>query len=211
MRSVRLHVQYMNILEYIFDFVFPPSKDQLVVREVDLAKLAVIGYPQRYDDVTALLPFKNDTVRAFLHEAKFHGNRKATLLLGEILRTYLDILPHKRYTLIPIPLSPARYRARGYNQVAEIAKVACKENAKVTLHEKVLVRIKHTAPQTDLKKEERAENILGAFCVKTPEHVPGAHIILLDDVVTTGSTLREARTELQKYDPASVTMIALAH
>lgn len=160
---------------------------------------------------TALLPFREPLVRAAIHEAKFHCNTKAIDMLAAVLTEYFERLPREEHVLIPIPLSKPRLRERGHNQVASVAKRACSELSHVHLEEKVLARTRHTKPQTELKKEEREQNVADAFGVRDPSLLENADIILLDDVITTGATMRAVAKVLKAHRPKSVRLVALAH
>jgi predicted amidophosphoribosyltransferase len=169
-----------------------------------------------------VLPFSSPDVRALVHEAKFYGNRMATELLGEVLLHHFSTTMKNDAVVIPMPLSRARMRARGYNQVVEIARIALKSCKHMTVMENVLVRIRDTKPQTELVRGERTNNVANAFAclparqgirdVSDAERIlKNAHVILLDDVVTTGSTMKAAKSALSKCRPASITCVALAH
>ena len=72
-------------------------------------------------------------------------------------------------------------------------------------------RVRDTRPQTELARNERISNMRKAFIIKQPQQIVGKHIVLLDDVTTTGATLHAAKAALLLHHPASVTCIALAH
>lgn len=204
----------LTLAEKITDTIFPPSRDALLVRSASPGALAARIAPHDVDSITVLLPFRDPLVRAAVHEAKFHGSKKAFRLLGYALEEYLKRLPQRKHLLLPIPLSGKRKRERGFNQAAEIAKQATLP-VHTLIHEDLLKRTRDTKPQTKLQKEARAENVAGAFAVINSRVnsgiISGAHIILFDDVATTGATLKAANRALEKYNPASVVCIALAH
>lgn len=195
-------------LEKFLDILFPPSEDLVRVRK--LLSVAHLYAPHKAHEVTALMHFTNPNVRALIHEAKFHANTRAQRLLGNILRTYLQKHTGDNVIVIPIPLSSARLRERGHNQVHEVLRFAL-EGLTLPIETSVLVRPKHTTPQTELTHTERRKNLVGAFAIRHPERIAGKHILLIDDVTTTGTTLHEAKTTLLPHAPASITCVALAH
>ncbi len=78
----------------------------------------------------------------------------------------------------------------------------------------MLVRTRHTPPQTELDRAQRLKNLHGAFTINArgvPNTISSLHILLLDDVMTTGTTLRSAKAALATLRPASITCVALAH
>ena len=93
--------------------------------------------------------------------------------------------------VIPIPLSKKSFKDRGYNQSALIAKKIA-EHFQVPFYDNVLFKIKETKKQSDLKLSERQENIKGAFKVRRGRLIEGKTILLVDDIFTSGSTMREA-------------------
>ena len=192
------------------EYVFPERRSHLVVRlaspEIFLSLLA----PNVHSDFVSLLSFKEPLVRATIHEAKFKGNAKAWTMLSLVLAQYLQ---HQAAgtVLVPIPLSKKRARERGYNQVLKVAKRALREMEQIELDADILFRSRHTAPQTSLSRRARLKNIENAFAVRQGKNLEGRHIIILDDVVTTGATLKAARAAVDQHHPASITLIALAH
>jgi ComF family protein len=108
----------------------------------------------------------------------------------------LDVL-EERAAIVPVPLSSKRERERGYNQSVELAK-AVSNVWRVPMRDDVLVRSRHTETQTRLTPGDRLRNVSGAFRVPSSAHkvLWGAHIVLVDDVVTTGATLNACAATL---------------
>ncbi len=110
---------------------------------------------------------------------------------------------------IPVPLSPARKRWRGFNQSEEIAReLSIFFNVPVSFNN--LIKIKTTQPQIELKKEEREKNVQGAFELKNPQIIRGKRIFLIDDVFTTGSTMEECSKTLKQAGAHQVWGIVVA-
>ena len=113
---------------------------------------------------------------------------------------------------MPIPLHRSRKRDRGFNQIEIVLKALPKEFRDGTLSRlapHILVRTKATEPQTRLPRAQRLKNMFGAFEVPDASNLENAHIFLIDDVVTTGATLKHAETPLKRRG-AKVSLLALA-
>jgi ComF family protein len=110
-----------------------------------------------------------------------------------------------------VPLHKSRERSRGYNQSELLAK-ELSISLKIPYH-KLLIREKQTKPQFELKKEERKKNILGAFSIndKLIKNHKIANVILVDDITTTGATLRECAKILKQSGVSKVLGVTLAH
>lgn len=112
------------------------------------------------------------------------------------------------WVMVPVPLHKARERWRGFNQTALLAKLFSK---RLNLsYSESLLRIKNTKPQMSLKSEDRKQNIRGAFTIKNPQLVKDKKVILLDDVWTTGSTLKECCYVLKRAGAQSVWALTIA-
>lgn len=192
----------------VIDSLFPPRGDAQCVREISDAEVALLFTLSPVNGTETLSRFRDARIRALIHEAKFHGNERAFYLLGTLLSRYLEEQKPPVDVIVPIPLSPRRLRERGYNQVERILSAG---KLSVPTETRVLLRTKHTKPQTELEREARLDNVRGAFTVAHPERITGKHVLLVDDVTTTGATLRSARDALLTGTPASVTCVALAH
>ncbi len=192
--------------------IFPERGDHKIVRETKLSSFLRLLQPENNGDFISLMPFKNQVVRAFIHETKFHNNKRAQRFLAEALNLYLKHY-NGEYILIPIPLSKNRIKERGYNQVLEVAKLTLDkiENKNIKINSNILYKIKNTKPQTSLPKKERLKNLKNAFEVAYPELINGKKIIIIDDVVTTGATIKEARAKLASQNPSEIISISLSH
>lgn len=126
---------------------------------------------------------------------KFHHDLAAGRLLAQGMADAFRALPRPD-ALIPIPLHRARLRSRGYDQALELAKpLACALG--IPLHDHVLLRRRHTSPQSELDARGRRRNLRGAFAVSA-NAMPPAHVTLIDDVMTTGATLHAAALALRR-------------
>ena len=128
--------------------------------------------------------------------AKWFGNS----LSGQITAGEHDLL-------LPLPLHPLRLRDRGFNQSAEIAR-AIHNRLGIPMHVDCLTRIRATPPQAALPLKERARNVRGAF--ECTADLSGKRILLVDDVMTTGSTLRECARVLQLHGAVQITLAVAA-
>ncbi len=200
-----------HILKNVWNICFPPSKEEDLVASlssIDIKKLFLLGYT---DGVWRLSSFQNPQMRALIHEAKFHRNGKAHETLADLLGLFIGEKKSLTTALwFPIPLSKARLRERGYNQVYE---VLCRlpSELNVQLRTDCLMRTRDTKPQTELPRGERFKNVVDAFTCTQPDLIAGKDIVILDDVTTTGATLRAAEAALLPYNPNSVTLVALSH
>ena len=111
--------------------------------------------------------------------------------------------------VVPVPLHPAKERARGFNQAKLLAKRLAKVMG-IPLLERRLVKIRPTEAQTSLDGKSRETNVRGAFAVKRPSGIKGKTVLLVDDVYTTGSTIREGSAALRKAGAGEVRAVTIA-
>lgn len=143
-----------------------------------------------------------------IRQLKFHGEIACARLFGQLLaleRLAAD-LPD---LLVPVPLHDRRLAERGYNQAALIAHHAARV-LEVPCAPLALVRVVETREQSHLEAAERAQNVRGAFRAADPNRVRGRSIALIDDVVTTGSTAREASSALTAAGASHVVVWSVA-
>ncbi|MDC1205533.1 phosphoribosyltransferase family protein [Candidatus Pacebacteria bacterium] len=198
-------------LSKFLEILFPMRKDSKIVSTLTEDDLLHIYVQRESDNIVWLLSFDDTRVRACIHEVKFHENHIAAKLLAATLREYIKTHEEDTFVIIPVPLSNERHKKRKHNQVQTIASYV----KHVPVEMNILKKVKDTVPQTTLTRSERLKNVKGVFAVKdlgyNKEKFSGKHIILLDDVFTTGATLNEARDVFSQHNPASITCVALAH
>jgi ComF family protein len=108
--------------------------------------------------------------------------------------------------LAPVPLHPKRIKNRGFNQSLLLARAF----AGAPVAREALIRTRHTAPQVGLNPKERQDNVKGAFSVTDPARVKGKSVLLIDDLYTTGSTVKECARVLRKAGARQVEVLTVA-
>lgn len=148
-----------------------------------------LSQPPSYDATVAALAY-DFPADALVQALKFRGELALAPLLGRMLGEAISDRGVDR--VIPVPLTPARLKSRGYNQSVEIARhvIAAK------LDVDICVRQKDARPQIELPYDERRRNVRGAFLCRRP--LAGARVAVLDDVMTTGATLDEMALTLKR-------------
>jgi ComF family protein len=151
-----------------------------------------LSHRPSYDATCAALAydFPADTL---IHALKFRGELALAPLLGELLRENIPAGNTVDF-IVPVPLSAARMRARGFNQAVEIARPIA-EAVGVRIELALLERPRDTPPQFDLPWADRQRNVRGAFAVS--RSLIGASVAVVDDVMTTGATLDEIAATLK--------------
>lgn len=140
-----------------------------------------------------------------INQLKFHSVRRLARPLARML-TSLS-LPEDMDTIVPVPMTRDGLRRRGYNQSALMAAALGKLSGRKARLD-LLHKIKDTPPQVGLSRTVRLKNLRGAFSAS--DKAKGLNIVVLDDVITTGATMRECANALRKAGAASVTALSLA-
>ena len=146
-------------------------------------------------------------IRQGILDLKYRNLRSAAPTLGRLMGQWLISNRVPGEALVPVPLHRRRLRDRGYNQSALLAK-ELGTLMQMPVAPDVLERTRDTPPQVSLTREERIRNVEGSFAC--PERVEGKSFILVDDVITAGSTLSECASALKAAGASSVWGIALA-
>ncbi|MCR4280451.1 MAG: ComF family protein [Candidatus Komeilibacteria bacterium] len=160
------------------------------------------------DKIIIAAPYENPLLQTMIQAFKYgHVHSLATPLADLLIQN----LPTDKesYLVIPTPLHRRRFQERGFNQSELLAKILALNFAH-HLRTDCIRRIKNTAHQADLKREERLINMRNAFRITHPEAVAGQNILLVDDVITTAATLNEQARVLKEAGAASITAIVLA-
>ena len=150
-------------------------------------------------------PYKG-AIRGIIHQLKFRGNRNVAALLTH--RMYAEIASEHFDVLVPVPLHQWRKNERGYNQ-AEVLAYPVSVHSGIPLHD-VLQRNRSTKRQTALRSDKaRKSNVLGAFQMQKGKasEIEGKHILLVDDVRTTGATAIACANVLLKAGAREVSLL----
>ncbi|MGN0283023.1 MAG: ComF family protein [Prevotella sp.] len=167
---------FNNNMVKLFMGVMPIWKAQTMMRFIPKSKLANVIYELKYHDK----PNVGITL----------GRLCAKMLIKTDFFDTVDII-------IPIPLSKGRRRDRGYNQ-SEMIAIGLSEITDIGISTKHLKRIGFKKSQTHLSERERYDNVEGNFIVVNPHELKGKHILLVDDILTTGATLKSCGSEMAK-------------
>lgn len=154
--------------------------------------------------------FTNEVLLSVVRFLKFEGGVPAADPLSWWMAWALErcVGPSGGSTLlIPVPLHRRRRRGRGYNQAALLSRRVAGRLG-LPCDDRILVRCRHTKSQTRLAEAERDRNVRGAFRIATELSIHGRHVILVDDLVTSGSTVRSCIDAIIPAGPARVTVLA---
>lgn len=148
---------------------------------------------------------------AAIHGLKYSGESSRARHLGEAMAPILaGVMAEEPHALIvPVPLHPRRQRQRGYNQSLLVTRFAAVGPWRGNLLPGAVRRVRATAQQVGLSSEERAVNVVGAFEADI-DLVSGRPIVLIDDVMTTGSTVAACATVLHDAGAAAVAVVTLS-
>lgn len=173
---------------------------------------------EEIDDLYFSTGYKNQLVKELIQKFKYHPFiKELSLSLSSLIIDHFQLLENPPlfcrekmdFILIPIPLQKRKLKWRGFNQAEELAK-NISEFLKIPLLSDVLVKEKETLPQVKLSDKERRGNLLDSFFCKNKEKILGGKILLVDDVYTTGSTMKEAGRVLKESGAKEVIGIVVA-
>ena len=213
----RMRSYLLKIIHKILDLFFPITC--LICNEPgpDLCKtcLTNLKWPKRTKHawITSLWNYRDPHVETLMRHIKNVPNHRLAGIFAQLFSARILNRPTQPETwiIIPIPISNKRFRERGYNQ-AEILARPISQLFYFPLINNVLVKKKHTHKQgTSPSKEARAANVVGAFSVKNTHLITKKNIILIDDILTTGATLSEARATLLKAGAKRVLALTIAN
>jgi len=158
----------------------------------------------------ALFQF-HDVARNVVHEIKYHGNVHLAHAMGQMMGEHLR--DSHRFDdvdiIVPVPLHPIRQRKRGYNQSEELSR-GIVESFPRQLLTHTLERVVNTQSQTRQKSQERQSNVKVAFAINDMDIFRGKHVLLVDDVLTTGATIRAAALPIINGAKVKISIATLA-
>ena len=170
----------------------------------------------------ALFDYRNPLVRKLVLKLKYSGKSVLGEALGKVMGEELTALLEdlvlfenfKEPLIIPVPVSALRLKERGFNQAQVLAEGLAESycDVRIEFSPALLQKIRETGSQTKTKsRRERLAGPKGSFAATTPEKISERNIIVIDDVITTGATMKEAMRVLKEAGARSVIGFALAH
>ena len=155
---------------------------------------------------------KDSLLETLIYELKYKGNKDIGFYLGQLLAKFLSNNENfsEVSALVPLPLNPRREKKRGYNQATALCNGIVSVWKKPVI-DKVVSRKVYTETQTRKGRITRWENMEGVFAVADPSAIQNKHILLVDDVVTTGASLEACGSEILKVPGTTLSIATLAY
>ncbi len=219
----------MLILDTILNIIFPVNCISCGKKDSDLCLKCLSDSPSAEREsanwIFPLFDYRHPPIKKSIWLLKYKGKKRLASVFAEIIYdkileelSELSVMSNFREPiLIPIPLSKKRYRERSYNQ----AELICKKLIEINnlrhgvdwkLEKDILIKIKETEHQANIKeRRDRLKNLSDSFAVKNPELIKNKNIILIDDVLTTGATLTEAKKILKQNGARKIIAFTVAH
>ncbi|MCR4279151.1 MAG: phosphoribosyltransferase family protein [Candidatus Zambryskibacteria bacterium] len=212
-------------MKFLLDFLFPKKPSVLVLEALtsgEILKTLPPATGPEGENIIALFDYSHPVTKEIVWEIKYAGNRVLAEHMGEILYDFIiDELEERRILskehsaiLIPMPISDKRRFERGWNQAELLTKAIkkCDTTSSFKYLPGQLVKTIHTESQTRTSsKKEREQNLANTMRVLNPLSVKDRFVVLIDDVVTTGSTFTEAKRALKAAGVKKILCIAIAH
>ncbi len=210
-----------SLLNFLFSFDEKTTIVNRIVNAIETLPYSIHTAQKPYPSFS-FFSYETHTTRTLIWQLKYKGNKKVASffaqrmydLLCEELSDFELYNNFKDPLLIPIPISKKRKWLRGYNQTELLAKELenIDQSKNFNYLKNVLYKIKDTKSQARLKdKKERQKNLKDSFTVKDISRIKNRNIILLDDVLTTGSTLTEASRVLREAGVRKIIWVTVAH
>ncbi len=160
----------------------------------------------------ALMYFhKMGRIQHLLHQLKYNGRQEIGVRLGQMIGQQIQKSPYFNDLdiIVPIPLHPKRLQQRGYNQSACIAN-GIADILNIPVDEVLVTRIVETSTQTKKSRLERWDNVSNVFQINKEMEYKGKHILLVDDVITTGATIEACAQSILSIPDTEVSIAAIA-
>jgi len=166
----------------------------------------------KVENATSLLRFENKgIVQQLIHNLKYKGYEDIGIFLGEWLGNELKTIEtyHDIDIVIPVPLHKNKLKKRGYNQVDKFAQEIAKALA-VEYNDKALIKITSTKSQVTKKRLARWQSTTELFAIEHPDQIQNKHILLVDDIITTGATLEVCINVLKTAKNVKISIATMA-
>lgn len=166
----------------------------------------------KLENATALVYFsKKGIVQELLHNLKYRGHEAVGLFFGHWLGGELKTLETYKYIdiVVPVPLHKMKLRERGYNQVTKFGQAIAK-NLNCEFNETYLVKKKHVKTQVFKDRITRFYDAISRFDIENSEELKGKHVLLVDDIITTGATIEACATLMNTIEGVKISVATMA-
>jgi ComF family protein len=217
------------LIRFLFPHICEGCGTDILPRSSNLCSLCISQMPETYYELirsnpvekkfygrlavraaTAQFYFSRESlIQHLIHQFKYRGNQLLGLQLGKLMGQQL--LNSGRFNadaLVPVPLFDSKERKRGFNQATLLCR-GISEIMDIPLMDKALIRIRNTDSQTRKGRMDRWENMEGKFTVIDPARISNRHLLLVDDVITTGATLEACGQELLNAGGSALSIATL--
>jgi len=213
-----------KIKKFILDIFFPSfcagcKKEGSFLCKNCKYKIEIFKTPSHFPKKAKIKKFycaaeyKNETLKKLIHDFKYKHIKEIQNELSDIIIKHLKLVnftPSENQILVPVPLHKKRFKKRGFNQ-SELLAEKIGRHFNIPVKTKLIKRKKDTKHQTlQEKKEKRKENLKDAFVLISKEKITKKEIVLVDDVITSGATLKECAKTISRASPQNISAIVVA-
>ena len=220
-----------SIIDFFYPRICPGCKKSLVKGEGCICSNCLYGLPRTHfwhnsenvvaqifwgrvyiENAASFLFFqKGGRLQEIIHSLKYNKQEQIGIELGKLFgKELLQTAFAETHVIIPVPLHISRQRKRGYNQSEKIG-LGISEVTGIPMEADAMVRLYSNESQTHKSRFNRWENVQYLFKVANPSKLIGKHVLLVDDVLTTGATIEACASELLKIQDTRVSVVALAY
>lgn len=208
----------MKILNQLLDLIYP--RKCLLCRSISTTLLCDACQSKAFDyygeskqlalDNYIGLFYYNDSLKQLIEELKYKKNQNLLAVFSKQIIKYAPI-PERIDFIIPVPVNPLRFTQRGFNQTVELIRDYAKYYT-LPIREDVVFRQANTQKMHLLDKDQRAKEVEAAFSVweDKKEQLGGKNILIFDDIITTGATIRSIISTIQPFNPAKISILGLS-
>ncbi len=201
--------QHEEVICRLCEFHLPKTRFH-TCRDNPVARIFIGRVP--VSEAMAFLFFhKGNTVQRLIHQLKYKGRKDIGIFLGKLYgaELYGSAFPEPPDLIVPVPLHRKKYMKRGYNQSEQFA-IGLSEALHIPVNRHLLTRTRFTETQTRKNRFLRWQNVRNIFQVDRPVHWKGMHILLVDDVITTGATLEACAEALLAIPEVTISVACIA-
>ena len=208
----------MKLKQFILDIFFPKfcincNKEGEYICQNCFSLIDILE--KQETNIFSATSYKDKIVRTMIHQFKYgHCIKELAKPLSILIGTHFlnyDKLPfdQKKSVLIPVPLHKKKLKQRGFNQSQELAN-NLSDYFSIPVLDNILIKTKQTLNQVELTQEQRKHNIQEVFSINNSKLIQNKTILLIDDVYTTGSTIKECSNTLKQANPKQIYGITVA-